>query len=63
MAKEYCMKKKESEYPELDDNSNISLAEEAKSGYGYNYVANLPASNSFTQKYWSFSAHFRKNYH
>lgn len=45
--------KEKSNYPELDDNTNISIAAEALTGYGYSYVANLPVSHSFSQKDWS----------
>ncbi len=51
------MKDKDLEYPDLDDNANIILAAEARVGYGYSYVANLPVSSSFSQKDWSSFLH------
>lgn len=40
-------------YKVPDDNNSLNIAEEAMAGYGYAYVANLPVSQSFSQKDWS----------
>ena len=40
-----------------DDNQNLNLAKDAQAGYGYNFVANLPVSQSFSQSDWSSFLH------